>query len=51
MTPVTIEDRRRELERLTTQIRAHPNRDWSEERHRIGVLATQLAASERVLHN
>jgi hypothetical protein len=51
MTPVTADDRRRELERLTAQIRQHPNRDWSEERHRIGVLATQLAAAGRAMHD
>lgn len=44
MTPVTTEDRRRELARLTAQVRDHPERDWSAERHRIGVLATQLTA-------
>lgn len=48
MDQVTIEDRRRELERLTAQIREHPERDWSAERHRIGVLATQLTEAERV---
>ncbi len=42
MTPVTTEDRRRELARLTAQVRDHPERDWSAERHRIGVLTTQL---------
>lgn len=46
MTPVTMNDRRREFERLTAQIRAHPERDWTEERRRIGVLSTQLAATE-----
>ena len=48
MIPTTTEDRRRELDRLTAQIREHPERDWSEERHRIGVLATQLTAGERL---
>lgn len=47
MTPVTMEDRRRELERLTALVREHPERDWSAERHRIGVLTTQLVAAER----
>ena len=50
MTPTTREDRRRELERLQAQIRDHPERDWSEERHRIGVLATQLTAQDRMEH-
>lgn len=46
MTPVTPADRRRELESLKTQIRTHPERDWSAQRHRIGILATQLVAEE-----
>jgi len=51
MNPVTTKDRQRELERLTAQIRQQPNRDWGEERHRIGVLATQLAAAGRSAHD
>ena len=47
MTPTTMEDRRRELERLTRQVREHPERDWRAERHRIGVLTTQLVEAER----
>lgn len=46
MKPVSSQDRRNELERLKAQIRDHPERDWSAERHRIGVLATQLHAEQ-----
>lgn len=48
MNPMTADDRRRELENLRARIRAHPERDWSEERHRIGALSTQITAQERM---
>jgi hypothetical protein len=48
MTPCTQDDRRRELETLLARIREHPERHWSEERYRIGVLATQLAAAQEL---
>lgn len=44
MKPTTTEDRRHELESLRAQIREHPERDWSAQRQRIGVLSAQLAA-------
>ena len=47
MTPCTQDDRCRELESLQARIRQHPERHWSGERHRIGVLAMQLAAQDR----
>ena len=50
VTPCTRDDRRRELEALQARIREHPERHWSEERHRIGVLATQLAAQDPPAH-
>lgn len=44
MQETTTEDRRRELKRLQDQITSHPERDWTQQRQRIAVLAAQLAA-------
>ena len=42
------ESRRCEMERLQALIRQQPDQHWSEARHRIGVLATQLAELDRL---
>lgn len=42
MTPVTMEDRRKELRTLLEQIEAHPERDWSSVRERVNVLREML---------
>ncbi len=46
MTPVTIEDRKKELRVLLDRIQAHPSMDWSEERKRVVVLQEMIAADE-----
>jgi hypothetical protein len=46
MTPVTIEDRKKELRVLLGQIQAHPDRDWTQERQRVVVLKEMIAADE-----
>ena len=43
MTPVTIDDRRKELRTLLEQIRTHPSRDWTRERQRVAVLNRMIA--------
>ena len=50
MNPALREQRRREMEQLQARIRENPQRDWSEERYRVGVLATQIAAQDRLEH-
>lgn len=47
MTPVTIEDRKKELRTLLAQMRDHPSRDWSAERQRVIVLQEMIAADAR----
>ena len=47
MQQVTMEDRQRELDGLLGRIKAHPERNWSEERERIAVLQRMLAAEQR----
>ncbi len=42
MKPVTRQDREHELRILLAQMQAHPERDWSAERERIGVLSEML---------
>ncbi|MBU0557689.1 MAG: hypothetical protein KKD64_09235 [Alphaproteobacteria bacterium] len=46
MDPVTIEDRRKELQTLLAQIQANPSRDWNRERQRIIVLQQMVAAEQ-----
>ena len=46
MTPVTIEDRKKELRVLLDLLQAHPERDWTQERQRIIVLNEMIAADE-----
>jgi hypothetical protein len=46
MTPVTIEDRKKELRMLLERIQAQPSRDWTEERQRIVVIQEMIAAEE-----
>ena len=43
---VTMEDRRKELRSLLDQISAHPERAWTAERERVGVLQRMLKAHE-----
>ena len=45
MTPVTIEDRKKELRVLLDNIQAHPSRDWTEARERVVVLQEMIAAA------
>ncbi len=47
MDPVTKEDRRRELRSLLALMEAHPEREWSEARERVGVLREMLEKRER----
>lgn len=42
MEPVTRHDREAELKGLLAQMEAHPERDWSEVRARVGVLREML---------
>lgn len=42
MEPVTRQDREHELRTLLAQMEAHPERDWSAERQRVGVLREML---------
>jgi len=46
MHEITPEDRRRELRSLLDRIGAQPERDWTQERQRIAVLQSKLAAEE-----
>ena len=48
MLETTMEDRRRELRSLLDNIEAHPEKDWAQERQRVAVLQTQLAAAEGI---
>ena len=50
MQQVTRNDREHELEGLLAQIRAHPERAWSEERKRVAVLQRMLAAEHHPEH-
>ncbi len=47
MTPVTIEDRKKELRVLLDNIRTHPSRDWTEARQRVVVLQEMIAAEHQ----
>jgi len=46
MRETTPEDRRKELRSLIDRIEAHPERDWTDERRRIAILQSKLAAEE-----
>lgn len=46
MTPVTIEDRKKELRMLLDRIQAQPSRDWTEERQRVVVLQEMIGAEQ-----
>ncbi|MBO9576325.1 MAG: hypothetical protein J7494_11345 [Sphingobium sp.] len=46
MSPVTIEDRKKELRALLDKMRAEPSRDWTWERERIVVLQGMIAADQ-----
>lgn len=46
MEPVTMEDRRKELRSLLSQMAEHPERDWSEERKRASVLREMITRYE-----
>ncbi|GGD72919.1 hypothetical protein [Croceicoccus mobilis] len=46
MQETTNSDRANELRQLIDKVSAQPNRAWTEERKRIGVLQSQLAAHE-----
>jgi hypothetical protein len=41
--PMTMEDRRKELESLLEQFEKHPERDWTKERERARTLSEMLA--------
>ena len=43
MTPVTVDDRKRELRALLDQMRRQPSRQWQEERRRVQVLQSMIA--------
>lgn len=47
MTPVTIDDRRKELALLLGQIKAHPERNWSKQRQRVVILREMVMRSAR----
>lgn len=47
MTTSTRDDRQKELHALLDQVRAHPERDWSEVRARIDILNRMLASEAR----
>lgn len=51
MEPVTMDDRKKELQALLAQIQAHPSRDWSRERERIVVLQQMIGAEEKHRHD
>ena len=40
--PVTRRDREHELKGLLAEMEAHPERDWTRERERVGVLREML---------
>ncbi|WEK45289.1 MAG: hypothetical protein P0Y56_09595 [Candidatus Andeanibacterium colombiense] len=42
MEPVTRADREAELKGLLARMEAHPERDWAEEKERVGVLREML---------
>ncbi|WP_230281505.1 hypothetical protein [Croceicoccus sp. Ery15] len=44
MQETTRKDRENELRQLIDKVSAQPNRSWTDERKRIGVLQTQLAS-------
>lgn len=44
MQETTNEDRRKELQNLLGRMRAHPERDWSDEKKRATVLQQMIAA-------
>lgn len=46
MEPVTMDDRRKELRSLLSQMAAHPERDWSAERERVSVLREMITRHE-----
>ena len=47
MEPVTIENRKKELQLLLELIQTRPSHDWTRERERIVVLQQMIAASEK----
>lgn len=44
MQETTIDDRKKELDALLTQIREHPEKPFKAQRERVGVLQNMLAA-------
>lgn len=50
MEPVTRQDREQELRSLLAQMEAHPERDWSDERQRVGVLREMLEQRGETQH-
>lgn len=50
MQETTAHDRENELRQLIAKVSAQPNRSWTEERKRIGVLQSMLGAREKALH-
>lgn len=47
MQTVTEGDRRKEVRTLLEQIRAHPERDWTEARRRLATLTRLIAGSRK----
>jgi len=47
---LTAQDRRKELDTLLAQIRAHPSRDWDEARQRVRVLSRMLDEKPPATH-
>ena len=46
MKPVTVDDRKKELRALLDQMRRQPSRQWQEERRRVLVLQSMIAAHQ-----
>lgn len=46
MRETTLEDRKHELRQLLEQFKAHPERDWSEERKRAATLSAMIEREE-----
>ncbi|HEY1125452.1 MAG TPA: hypothetical protein VGE65_07445 [Sphingobium sp.] len=46
MTPVTLDDRKKELRALLDTIKAHPEHDWTQARERIRILNEMIAGHE-----
>ena len=45
MSPVTLDDRKKELRLLLHNIQAHPSQDWTHARQRVVVLQEMIAAN------